>query len=278
MLYFSNSKINLGLWILRKREDGYHDIATIFYPIDWSDILEVILVNDNQRDIRIFNYGLPLHITLKDNIIYKAHQLMLQKGYINYIQDSIEVYLYKNVPFGAGLGAGSANAAYYIKMINTLYELNLSVEDMKNLASLLGADCAFFIENRPALASGKGDILKPISINLSSYYLLVVYPDIFISTSEAYQNVRPVMRKDKLEEIIQLPIKNWKEYLCNDFEQYIFMKYPLIKQIKEQMYQDGAIYSSMSGSGSAVFGLFEKEPPLAHYSFSKIYLKKPDVL
>lgn len=274
MLVFSNSKINLGLWILNKRSDGYHNIETIFYPILWQDIIEVIPNSQQHNQIEIFNYGLQLNIQLQENIIFKAYQLLLKKFHS---LPSIKVYLYKQVPFGAGLGAGSANAAYFIKICNEIFELQLSKEELFLIASQLGADCAFFIENRVCLAKEKGDVLFPISLDLSSYYILIIYPNINISTKEAYQNCIPKERDLSLIDVINKPIYEWRYYLENDFEKNIYDEYPLIKKIKEKLYQKNAIYSSMSGSGSAVFGIFENTPELDEFKEYPHFLQLPKI-
>lgn len=270
MIIFSNAKINLGLWVLNKRSDGYHNISTIFYPIYWQDVIEIIPDYSQNNDIAIYVSGIHLNIDKKENIIYKAYQIINQLypdlPYLN-------IYLHKNVPYGAGLGAGSANAVYFIKACNQLLNLNMPAQILQNIASQLGADCVFFIDNKPALASEKGDVLTPVSINLSSYYLLVVYPNISISTKEAYSNIIPKHRNEKLADIIHLPITEWKNYLTNDFENNIFRKYPVIEKIKRMMYEQNALYSSMSGSGSAVFGIFENKPDLSAFQQYRYYLE-----
>ncbi|MEW6774334.1 MAG: 4-(cytidine 5'-diphospho)-2-C-methyl-D-erythritol kinase [Bacteroidota bacterium] len=253
MVIFSNSKINLGLWVLNKREDGYHNISTIFYPIGWSDIIEIIPDYSKESDVDIEILGLKLDVEKKQNIIYKAYCL-LQNKFSNL--PFLKIYLYKNVPFGAGLGGGSANAAYFIKACNDVLKLNLSKDEMKEMAAQLGADCAFFIENKPMLATEKGDKLEEIQIDLSGYYLYVVFPNILISTKEAYQNIQAKMRENNLAEIIKMPITQWKNNLDNDFERYVFLKYPEIEKIKQILYDKGAVYASLSGSGSAVYGIF----------------------
>lgn len=269
MLVFSNSKINLGLWILNKRADGYHNISTIFYPIQWSDVIEIIPDYSVQNYIDIKIYGLSLDIPVDKNIIYKAYQLLIKKFQL---LPGLTVYLYKNVPFGAGLGAGSANATYFIKLCNTILNLNLSNEEIKALVANLGSDCVFFVDNKPALASEKGDVLKPLSLNLDKYYILVIYPSIPISTAEAYQYVVPFEREESLEAIINLPLSEWKFYLFNDFEKPIFSRYPILEKIKLSLYENKAIYASMSGSGSAIYGIFERRPDITRYTTYRYFL------
>jgi 4-diphosphocytidyl-2-C-methyl-D-erythritol kinase len=272
MIVFSNSKINLGLWVLNKRTDGYHNLSTIFYPINWKDILEIIIDDSSSNHIIIKNYGLSLDIPIHQNIIYKAYQLLLEKFQK---LPAVKVYLFKNVPFGAGLGAGSANATFFIKALNDLFKLNLSKEVLNNLVVKLGSDCAFFLENKPVLAKEKGDKFQPISINLNDYYILIIFPNINVSTAEAYKNIIPKMRSEKLEDIIQMPISEWKNYLENDFEKVVFKSYPIIAEIKKELYKQGAIYASMSGSGSAVYGIFSKKPELNNFKEFKYFLNAP---
>lgn len=272
MIVFSNSKINLGLWVLNKRPDGYHNISTIFYPIHWCDIIETIPDDPEQNQINIQTSGISLNIPSNQNIIYKAYHLLLDK-YGNL--PALKVFLHKNVPFGAGLGAGSANAAFFIKSCNSLFNLNMTTEEMKNISSQLGSDCAFFIDNTPARASEKGDVLMPIALSLRQYYILVVFPNIPISTQEAYKNIIPFERRESILDIIQLPVTEWKYYLTNDFEDKIFQLYPLIKQIKSSLYENGAIYAGMSGSGSAVYGIFKYKPNIKLYDKWYCYLEPP---
>lgn len=274
MIVFSNSKINLGLWILNKRADGYHNISTVFYPIGWSDVLEIIPDYSKQNDLNITTYGIPLNVDKKDNILYKAYQLLLnQCGSLPFLN----VYLYKNVPFGAGLGGGSANASYFIKACNQLLNLNLPLNNLLSIASQLGADCAFFINNIPSVASEKGNVLNPVELSLSQYHILVVYPNIAISTKDAYQNVIPKQRNEHLTDILKLPINEWKNYLHNDFENYALSKYPILQEIKQSMYENTALYASMSGSGSAVYGIFKNKPDIKIYSSFRVYLETPKV-
>ncbi|GAB4205251.1 MAG: 4-(cytidine 5'-diphospho)-2-C-methyl-D-erythritol kinase [Bacteroidia bacterium] len=272
MIVFSNSKINLGLWILNKRPDGYHNISTIFYPIHWCDIIEIIPNDSEQNQINIQTSGISLNIPSNHNIIYKAYRLLLDK-YGNL--PALKIFLHKNVPFGAGLGAGSANAAFFIKSCNSLLNLNMTPEEMKNISSTLGADCAFFIDNIPALASQKGDVLSHIPLSLHQYYILVIFPNIPISTQEAYRNIMPFERKESLLDIVQLPITEWKNYLTNDFENNIFKTYPLIEKIKQSLYENGAVYASMSGSGSSVYGIFNDKPDIKAYKEWICFLEQP---
>lgn len=257
MVVFPNAKINLGLNIVSKREDGYHNIETVFYPIPLTDVLEIELSSTNNEFI--FS-GIELESKLLDNICYKAY--MDFKRYFNL--PKIKCMLHKAIPIGAGLGGGSSDGAYIIKLLNDFFKLELSEKIMEKHTSKLGADCAFFIKNKPVLAKGIGNIFEPINLSLAGKFLVIVKPPVNISTQQAYDNIDLKQTKNSISKIIQQPIESWKDKLNNDFEKSIFSKYPQIAEIKEELYHHGAIYASMSGSGSAVYGIFD----------SSIYLKK----
>ncbi len=256
MLVFSPCKINLGLNVVRKRSDGYHDIETVFYPILWHDALEVIEDSENQ----CFNLtisGLPIEGDLQNNVIYKTHQLIQAK----YPIPPIKVHLYKNLPMGAGIGGGSANAATFINLMNAKFNLNIPLSEKLNMASQIGSDCSFFIENKPVFATEKGNIFENINVDLSNYYILLVYPKIHSNTKLAYQGIEPIQPKVSIKKIIETePIENWKNILVNDFEKSVFKSHLKISELKEKMYLKGAVYASMSGSGSTVFGIFKEKP------------------
>jgi len=255
VLRFPNAKINLGLNIVEKRSDGFHNIETIFYPIPLTDGLEI--ADSNKETIYNFSSsGIPIKIDDKDNIVCKAFDLLYRK----YNIPSTNIHLHKNIPFGAGLGGGSSDAAFMIKMLNEKYKLELSFDEMKNLAGQLGSDCPFFIANKPVFAEGKGDVFSEILIDLSGYHILLVKPNIHISTPESYSNVTPSQPNKSLKELITEPIKNWKNLIFNDFENSIFPNHPKLENIKNDLYNMGAVYASMSGSGSSLFGIFKDEP------------------
>ncbi|MDQ1771376.1 4-(cytidine 5'-diphospho)-2-C-methyl-D-erythritol kinase [Labilibaculum sp. A4] len=255
MLRFPNAKINLGLNIVEKRSDGFHNIETIFYPIPLTDGLEI--ADSNKETIYNFSSsGIPIKIDDKDNIVCKAFDLLYRK----YNIPSTNIHLHKNIPFGAGLGGGSSDAAFMIKMLNEKYKLELSFDEMKNLAGQLGSDCPFFIANKPVFAEGKGDVFSEILIDLSGYHILLVKPNIHISTPEAYSSVTPSQPNKSLKELITEPIQNWKNLIFNDFENSIFPNHPKLENIKNDLYNMGAVYASMSGSGSSLFGIFKVEP------------------
>jgi 4-diphosphocytidyl-2-C-methyl-D-erythritol kinase len=270
MICFPNAKINLGLNITEKRSDGFHNIETVFYPIGWNDALEVVIRDSKQTDQNLkqeFNLhlsGLSISGNIEDNLLYKAYQIIKQTKKLPYI----DVYLHKNLPMGAGLGGGSADAAFFINLLNEHLELKITKDERINIARQLGSDCAFFINNKPVYAAEKGDMFSAISVDLSRYYIVVVYPNVHSNTKEAYSLVKPQQPKQSIPEILKLPIKQWKDALVNDFEFSIFSKYPIVKEIKETLYQKGALYACMSGSGSAVFGIFENEIDLnADFNF-----------
>lgn len=255
MVIFPNAKINIGLNILKKRTDGYHNIETVFYPIGASDILEI----NPSKHLKYSNTGLIIDKgELKQNLIFKAYQILKE----NYQLPPVNIHLHKMIPPGAGLGGGSSDASHTLMLFNELFSLNLSKEELTEYARKLGADCAFFLQNRPLIAHEKGDLFDDLHLNLSGLYLLIVVPEISISTKEAYQNIKIKKPEKTINQIIQnKPIDHWKEYLKNDFEDYVFLKYPVIKEIKRHLYKKGAVYASLSGSGSAIYGLFKSPPP-----------------
>ncbi len=255
MVVFPNAKINIGLNILKKRTDGYHNIETIFYPIGASDILEI----SPSKHLKYSNTGINIDKgVLEQNLIFKTYQILKE----NFQLPPVNVHLHKIIPPGAGLGGGSSDASYTLMVINELFNLNLSKEALTEYARKLGADCAFFLQNKPLIAHGKGDLFDDLHLNLSGLYLLIVVPGISISTKEAYQNIKIKKPEKTINQIIQeKSIDQWKENLKNDFEDYVFLKHPVIKEIKKHLYKKGALYASLSGSGSAVYGLFKSPPP-----------------
>ena len=254
MVIFPNCKINSGLHIIRKRKDGFHDLETIFYPVPLCDALEIIHVPGNTGETTITVTGLAIDNSLTENICLKAYYL-LQKDFELPV---VQIHLHKNIPVGAGLGGGSSDGAFTLLLLNKKFNLKISEEKLIEYALELGSDCPFFIKNKICFATQRGEILQPIQLDLSTYKLVLINPGIHISTGWAFSQIRPKENKASLLEIIQQPITNWKNNLANDFEPAIFEQHPSIKQIKEQLYQNGAFYAAMSGSGSSVYGLFEK--------------------
>jgi len=304
MVSFPHCKINLGLRILRKREDGYHDLETIFYPLPVEDVLEITLINDRSQEsgiafgkpsategvrsmesiqdsgahsrltthdsrswildtgtLRFNQTGLEVDGNPEDNLCTKAYYL-LKKDFP--LLPSIQMHLHKNIPMGAGLGGGSADAAFVLKQLNEKFNLNLTSEQLIAYALQLGSDCPFFIIDKPCWAKGRGEILELLQLDLSAYSFLIVSPDIHISTSWAFSMIKISDSSLSIKEIIQKPVSTWKSELINDFEAPVFNKHPEIKIIKEVLYQKGAIYASMTGSGSSVFALFPKNQLPSH--------------
>ncbi|MDR1552390.1 MAG: 4-(cytidine 5'-diphospho)-2-C-methyl-D-erythritol kinase [Prevotellaceae bacterium] len=250
MIVFPNAKINLGLNVTAKRNDGFHNIETVFYPVNLCDILEI--VKSQNAASMLFNSGIIINDDTNNNLCIKALSLMKKDFPI----PEVDIFLHKNIPFGAGLGGGSADAANVLTVLNEMFNLNISDEKLLQYAAELGSDCAFFIKNKPQLASGRGEVLTDINVDLSGYYLVLIKPDLFVATAYAYANIKPQQPEIKVSEIIAKPVEEWKYFLKNDFENVIFEKFPQIKMIKETLYSRGAIYASMSGSGSSVYGIF----------------------
>lgn len=251
---FPNAKINIGLDIVRRRADGYHDICTLFYPINITDAMEIM-----PSDKFIFdNRGIKIDCEIEKNLCYKAYKMLKD----DFDLPPVKFVLYKHIPFGSGLGAGSADAAFTIKMLNDMFSLKLSVEQMVAYASRLGADCAFFIHNRPMLAEGTGNILHEAEVNLSGKTLVLVLPPISVNTAKAYSQCKPAEPQYKLEDSIKLPIEQWKDRIKNDFEPTVFAENPLLAEIKHKLYESGAIFAQMSGSGSTMYGIFDTKPQL----------------
>ncbi|MHB8260524.1 MAG: 4-(cytidine 5'-diphospho)-2-C-methyl-D-erythritol kinase [Bacteroidia bacterium] len=271
MIYFPNAKINLGLNITEKRSDGFHNIETVFYPINWCDTLEATENKNYQAGKEKLNLtitGVSIDGNARDNIIHKAYNLLDAK----YNLPPIIAHLHKVILMGAGLGGGSADGAFFIKLLNEKFNLNLSVDEQVSYAKQLGSDCAFFIKNKPVFATGKGDVFTEIKIDLSPYCILVVYPAIHSNTVLAYKEIVPAKPTHNIQNILSSEIKTWKNELTNDFEKNIFLRYPELRNIKDALYNKGAIYASMSGSGSAMYGIFEKNSNVNEVIFPANYL------
>lgn len=262
MIVFPCAKINLGLNIVSKREDGYHNLETVFYPIPLCDALEIKYMDEKfpsqvACDLKVT--GNAVECDEQNNLVVKAYNLLAE----DYKLPRVHAHLYKHIPSQAGLGGGSSDAAFMIRLLDERFRLNIGNPEMEKYAARLGADCAFFIEAEPAYAEGIGDELMPVDGpkgNLDGYYLAIVKPDIAVSTKEAYGAITPKATTKSCREIVRQPIETWKEELVNDFEAPIFKLHPELAQIKDKLYQQGAKYAAMSGSGSALFGIFETEP------------------
>jgi 4-diphosphocytidyl-2-C-methyl-D-erythritol kinase len=250
MICFPNAKINLGLNVTDRRADGYHNLESIFYPIRLHDALEVI----ESDELSFTSSGLAIPGNADSNLCLKAYRLLAA----DFSLPPLHIHLHKHVPIGAGLGGGSADAAFFLKLMNDKFELSLSVEQLESYALRLGADCPFFIKNKPAFATGIGNQLQCISLDLSAYYLVLVTPNVHISTAEAYRGVKPIIPTHSLLESIQKPVSEWKNFISNDFEKHVFEAYPQIRALKSSLYEAGAVYATMTGSGSSVVGIFEK--------------------
>ena len=277
MVVFPNCKINLGLNVLRKRDDGYHDLETVFYPIDLNDGLEIIAddtspgnAQDSILNVQFSKSGLAIDGNAEDNLCVKAYQL-LRKDFPRL--PSIKMHLHKSVPIGAGLGGGSADGAFALKLLNQKFRLGLTTPQLLQYALRLGTDCPFFIIDRPCFAMGRGEILEPMILDLSAFKFAIVNPGVHIGTAEIFSSIIPVVSSKSIKKIVQQPVQTWKKELRNDFETHVFRQYPAIGMIKDELYKVGAVYASMTGSGSTVYGLFEKDTKLK-FSFSSQYLIK----
>ncbi|NDV94874.1 4-(cytidine 5'-diphospho)-2-C-methyl-D-erythritol kinase [Dysgonomonas sp. 521] len=269
MITFPNAKVNLGLNVVSKREDGYHNLETIFYPVAIKDALEVIIREGHIKDT-FFEAGIKTDADPDNNLVMKALRLMRSQ----YTFPPVEVHLLKKIPFGAGLGGGSADASFMLRLLNNTFNLGAPDEELIRLAVRLGADCPFFIHNHPVFASGIGEIFEEIELSLKDYYFALVKPDIHVSTKDAFALVAPQAPKQSLKDIIRLPVSAWKEVMVNDFEASVFAKHPGIALIKDALYEQGALYASMTGSGSSVFGIFKEEPDLSESLYPGCFVWK----
>ena len=256
MLHFPNAKINLGLFVTDKRADGYHNIETVFYPLPMlKDALEVLPVaEDSESSMRIS--GKKIDGDFDQNLVWKAYQL-IRAQYSDRV-NNINIHLMKTIPMGAGLGGGSADGAFMLRLLNKFFNLEISDEALAQLAFQLGSDCPFFIYNTPHLAKGRGELLSPLSLDLSHYSIQVICPNIHVSTATAFSKITTKPASFNLAELGRLPLQQWKENVVNDFESSVFDVHPELALIKQKLYEEGAIYASMSGSGSALYGIFEE--------------------
>jgi 4-diphosphocytidyl-2-C-methyl-D-erythritol kinase len=250
MIVFPDAKINIGLYVTNKRSDGFHNIESVFYPVPFQDVLEILPA----EKFSFHGHGIPLDGKHEDNLCVKAYQLLKQE----YQLPEVEMHLLKNIPAGAGLGGGSSDASFTLKLLNEQFKLEIDNENLKEYAAILGSDCPFFIDNRPAYVSGRGEVLESVNLNLKGYHITIVHPGIHISTNEAFAHVKPSIADISVKEIINKPLEEWKDLLRNDFEVYAFNKYPVLAEIKKELYNAGALYAAMSGSGSAVYGIGRK--------------------
>ncbi|MCX6248054.1 MAG: 4-(cytidine 5'-diphospho)-2-C-methyl-D-erythritol kinase, partial [Bacteroidetes bacterium] len=255
MLAFPNAKINLGLNVTGTRNDGYHDLETVLFPIAFRDVLEIVPLEGDEPAFQ--STGLAIPGKQEENLCLKAYRLLKAER----LFPAVKMHLHKVIPMGAGLGGGSSDAAFAIKLLNELFALGLTPNQMKHFAGILGSDCAFFIENKAVYACGRGDQFEPVTISLAGYTLMVIIPPVHVSTPEAYRHVKLKKPAENIRVILEADPREWKNRLVNDFEESVFPQFPEILQIKEKLYDAGAVYASMSGSGSAVYGLFDHDPP-----------------
>lgn len=263
MITFPNAKINLGLNITEKRPDGYHNLETIFYPIPLEDALEACPRKEGPGCYSLSQSGLSIEGDAENNLVVKAYKLLDE----TYHLPPVDIYLHKHIPSGAGLGGGSADAAFMLKLLNRMYRLNLTDDQLEAYAARLGADCAFFVRNQPTYAEGIGNIFSPVELSLAGWQLLLVKPDIFVSTRDAFARIRPRHPERNLRDLINQPVESWKDSIINDFEESVFPQFPAIGDIKTELYRLGAVYASMSGSGSSVYGLFAPDAVLPDVDF-----------
>lgn len=257
MLLFPNAKINLGLHIINKRKDGYHNLETVFVPVPWTDILEV--VPNLGKNIKFKSSGLAIPGSQQDNFIVKAFHAIQKQYNIG----GVDVHLHKNIPIGGGLGGGSSDVAFFIKSLNQLFQLGMNEYEMKNAVMPYGSDCPFFIDNIPQLGTGIGTTLEPLAINLSGYWIMLVAPNVHVSTAQAYANVTPKIPEMGLRELLLKPINEWQKLVVNDFEDSVFVQFPEVLAVKKTLLHAGAIYASMSGSGATCYGIFKEKPTLS---------------
>jgi 4-diphosphocytidyl-2-C-methyl-D-erythritol kinase len=261
MIAFPNVKINIGLRVKSKRKDGFHEIETILYPVAWCDLLEIMPAGSQAPADSIRLSGLPLSCDLQDNLVERAHRLF------NHIHQTERryIHLHKQIPPGAGLGGGSSDAAFTLKMLAVLSGKKIALHHLRNMAAHLGSDCAFFIDNIPALATGRGEMLTPVENRLNNFFVVILKPDIHISTAWAYAHVQPSEPVIPLIKLYAYRITDWRKLIFNDFEDAVFAAYPVIGEMKKYLYSLGAVYASLSGSGSAVYGIFEKPVNIKKY-------------
>ncbi len=261
MLTFPNCKINIGLHVTEKRSDGFHNIETVMVPAGWEDILEIIPSEKQLPEPELKCTGIRVSGSKDTNLCVKAYKLLAKE----FSLPDVRLHLHKIIPIGAGLGGGSSDAANTLILLNKIFKTGLTENQLEDFAKQLGSDCPFFIRNRAVYATGKGDEFEALKLKLKNVYCVIIKPKIHVSTPLAYSWISPLKRKNHLSELIQLPMSDWKDAIVNDFEKPVFEKYPAIKNIKARLYKLGAVYASMSGSGSAVYGLFTEEKHLDTY-------------
>lgn len=267
MVSFPPCKINLGLHVVRKRNDGFHDIETCFYPLPFTDILEIIPGDS----FAFTTSGMDIPGDQNDNLCVRAYRMLRDEGYLH---SNALIHLHKIIPSGAGLGGGSSDAAHTLRLLNTTFDLNLSIPQLENFAARLGSDCAFFVHNTPMMGSGRGEVLTPVDVPLNGKFLVLLNPGIHVSTAVAFAGVSPNASRVSIASLVQEPVTAWRTLLVNDFEQTVFAGYPAIREIKEKLYAAGAIYAAMTGTGSSVYGIFSEEFEMSDLAEKHILLWK----
>lgn len=252
MIVFPNAKINIGLYITQKRTDGYHDLETVFYPAPKKDALEIVAAKGKETALHLS--GIEVSGSIETNLVWKAWQL-IRHDYADRVHP-VDIYLHKAIPAGSGLGGGSSDAAFMLHLLNDFFELNLSREQLLAYALELGSDCPFFIINEPCYAKGRGEQLQPLALDISDYEIRLITPPVHCSTAQAFRDITPRPAPFDLQQIAYLPVPEWKHHVSNDFEEVMFRQHPELEAIKNRLYEEGAAYASLSGSGAALFGLF----------------------
>ena len=275
MIVYPNAKINIGLNVVEKRKDGYHNIETVFYPIKLMDALEITASDNLEQECTLKVSGEILPGRPSDNLVIKAYDML--KSMMPDNIKPIDIHLHKHIPTGAGLGGGSSDAAFTIKALNDKFDLKLSNKDMESIASKIGADCPFFIQNKPVFAQGIGDVFSEVDMSLKGKFILLVKPNIGVSTNDAYSIIKPHKPQIPLKELLKQPLEEWKNNVVNDFEYSVFAKYPEIAAIKDRLYDLGAVYASMSGSGAAVYGIFNNQVEFVDEIFTGYFCRQRDL-
>jgi 4-diphosphocytidyl-2-C-methyl-D-erythritol kinase len=270
MVSFPNAKLNLGLHIVERRSDGYHNIETVFLPIEITDALEIVETDNKEKELDFNSSGLQIVGDISLNLCVRAYKLLKK----DFSLPPVKMHLLKSIPMGAGLGGGSADGAFALKMLNEKFNLNIPTSKLLSYALQLGSDCPFFIINKPCFASSRGEDLNEIKLDLSTYKIIIINPGIHISTAWAFGNIEAKQPKKCIAEIIKQPIDSWKNELKNDFEDSVLNEHPSVKKIKDTLYNYGAIYASLTGTGSTVFGIFKNQIDEAVFDFPKGYLVK----
>ena len=258
MIFFSPAKINLGLQILERRRDGFHELRSVMYPTALCDIIEIHQLSGSDRPFQFSQSGIRFDSDVEKNLCISAWKLLTAEA----ILPNVAIHLHKQIPIGAGLGGGSSNASITLKGLNQIADTPVSAERLAELAAQLGSDCPFFLHSEAMMMEGRGEVLSPVRLSLDTLYLIMLYPDIHISTAEAYGGVTPAYPELHLRKLIEAPCDRWKDLIKNDFEKSVFLRYPLLKELKNSLYDSGALYASMSGSGSSLYGIFKSPPEL----------------